>query len=218
MATRFDVERAVLASDLVPGCRHLMHVLCVRVDAETNKILAAYQPSLTELARDTGRDRRTIMRYLAALESRGWVIRARPPIHLARQFHQRTQYALRIPDYPQARDTLPPGLETPGPRPRVTRPRELGTRSPEARDTAPRRSSESSGSSQTDAVIKAICEVTGLTVSSDWAERVRAQILGNRSVRHPEAYLRQVIRNAPPDTYVPHPPPPAFRDMFRKPD
>jgi hypothetical protein len=218
VATRFDIERAVLASDLVPGCRHLMHVLCVRIDAETGKILAAYQPSLTDLARDTGHHRRTIIRYLAVLERRGWVIRTRPPVHLARRLHQRTQYTPRIPGYPQARDGTPPGLETSGPRPRDITPRELGARSPQARGTTPRRSSGSSESSQTDAVIKAICEMTGLTISSEWAERVRAQILGNRSVRHPEAYLREVIRNAPPGTYVEHIHPPDFRDIFRKPD
>lgn len=205
MATRFDIERAVLASDLVPGCRHLMHVLCVRVDAQANAILAAYQPSLTELARDTGRDRRTIMRYLTVLERRGWVIRARPAAELARRLHHRTQYAMRIPDYPQARDGTPPGLGTPRREAGGSTPPGLGTPSPEAGGTAPRRSSGSSGSSgaDLDVIIKTICEKTGVTVSEAWAARVRDQILGARDIRNPGAYLRRAIESAPADTYIP---------------
>lgn len=174
-------------------------------------ILTAYQPSLTELARDTGRDRRSIMRYLAVLERRGWVVRARPPAELARRLHQRTQYAMQIPDSPQARDTSPSGLGTGRPRASGTMPPGLGTASPQARGTAPHRSSVSSGSSaaEVDAVIKAIWEKTGQTVTAEWAERVRAQVLGARdNVRHPEAYLRRVIGDAPPDTYLPHDLPP----------
>lgn len=213
MATRFDVERAVLASDLPAGCRHLVHVLCVRVDADTNTILRAYQPSLSELARDTGRDRRTVQRYLSALERRGWVTRDRPPRALAARLHRRTQYAIHIPTgFPQARDIMSPKLGTPGPGTRDTAPPGLGTPPPEARDTVPHRSSGSSGSSagQIDAIIKAIHEKTGKTISEDWAERIRAQILGARdNVRHPEAYLRRVILAAPSETYLPTPGPAA---------
>ncbi|SRR6266700_3240518 len=206
MATRFEIERAVLASDLRPGCRHLVHVLCVRIDAETNTILAAFQPSLTDLARDTGRHRRTIQRYLDVLETRGWITRRRPPPALARRQHARTAYGIRIPESsPQARDTTP--------RARDTMPPELGTASPEARGTTPPRSSGSSTSSaaQIEMIIKTICEKTGQTITPEWAGRVREQILGARdNVRHPEAYLRRAILEAPPDTYIPHgTPPPA---------
>jgi hypothetical protein len=201
VATRFDIERAVLASTLPPGCRHLMHVLCVRIDAEAGLILPSYQPSLTDLARDTGRNRRTIMRYLDVLEYRGWVIRTRPATQLARQLHRRTQYALPFPPlYPQAANEL----GAPGSQARDTTAPGLGTPDPEARGVAAHRSSVSSGSSEElAAVTKAIADTTGVTVSSEWAERVRVQILGNRTVRHPQAYLRKVIRKAPPGTYLP---------------
>ena len=205
MATRFDIERAVLASDLPPGCRHLCHVLCVRIDAQAGRILAAYQPSLTELARDTGRDRRTIMRYLTFLERRGWVIRARPRAELARRLHQRTQYAMRIPDYPQARDTTPPELGTPRREASGSMPPGLGTGSPEAGGTMPHKSSGSSGSSgaDLDVIIKTIWGKAGITVTHEWAERVREQILGARDIRNSAAYLRRAIETAPKETYVP---------------
>ena len=204
MPTRFDIERAVLASDLPSISRHLIHVLCIRIDAETNTILAAYQPSLSDLARDIRRDRRTVMRYLNVAEQGGWIIRTRPTPDQARRLHRRTAYRIRIPDgYPQARDGMPPGLGTSSHRARDGMPPGLGAGSPEARGTAPRRSSRSSGSS-IDAIIKAICEKTGVTVTPEWAERVREQILGARDIAHPEAYLRRAIDAAPPETYIPH--------------
>lgn len=211
MATRFEIERAVLASDLPPGCRHLCHVLCVRIDAQANAILAAYQPSLTDLARDTGRDRRTIMRYLTFLERRGWVIRARPPAELARRLHQRTRYAMRIPDDPQARDAMPPELGTARRAASGAMPPELGTGPAQARDAMPRRSSGSSGSSDADLdlIIKTIWEKAAVTVTPEWAARVREQILGARDIRNPGAYLHRAITTAPRDTYIPAFTPPA---------
>jgi hypothetical protein len=216
VATRFDIERAVLASDLPPGCRHLCHVLCVRIDAQAGRILAAYQPSLTELARDTGRDRRTIMRYLTFLERRGWVTRARPKAELARRLHQRTQYAMRIPDYPQARDTMPPGLGTERREASDAMPPGLGTGSPEAGGTMPHRSSGSSGSSDADleVIIKTIWGKAGITVTHEWAERVREQILGARDIRNSAAYLKRAIETAPKETYTPTATPP--RDLCKR--
>jgi hypothetical protein len=217
MVTRFEIERAVLASTLPPGCRHLVHVLCVRIDAQAGVILAAYQPSLAELARDTGRNKRTIQRYLNVLEHQGWITRQRPLPELARRLHARTRYAVRIPDDAlQARGGTPPGLGTVRRAARGGTPPELGTGSPEARGTAPHRSSGSSGSSagQIEMIIKTICEKTGITITPEWAGRIREQILGARdNVRHPEAYLRRAILEAPPDTYIPHdsPTPPCER-------
>jgi len=172
-------------------------------------ILAAFQPSLTDLARDSGRDRRTVMRYLSRLERDGWVIRKRPPIALARKEHLRTQYAIGIP---QARDTTPPGLEAAEPGPRGLMPRELGTPGPEAGGTTPRRSSVSSRSSEEDlnAIIEIIRERDGIAVGPEWAARVLEQITGARGIRNPAAYARRVIKGAPPGTYAPHQGPPPF--------
>lgn len=205
MATRFEIERAVLVSGLDAGCRHLVHVLCIRIDAETNTILDAYQPSLTDLAKDTARHRRTIQRYLNLLERAGWITRKRPLPHLARREHARTAYQIHMP---AARDTLPPGARDITPWPGDTTPPGLGTGSAEARGTAPPRSSGSSGSSD-EVVAKAIWAKTGVTVSAEWAARVREQILGARdNVRHPAAYIRRVIADAPAHTYLPPRPTP----------
>jgi len=60
-------------------------------------------------------------------------------------------------------------------------------------------------------IIKAIWEKAAVTVTADWAARVREQILGARDIRNPGAYLRRTITTAPRDTYVPAPTPPAAR-------
>lgn len=200
----------MLTSDLRPGCRHLVHVLCVRIDAKAGVILPAYAPSLTDLARDTGRNRRTIMRYLNTLERSGWVTRTRPPVNLARQQKRRTAYRIQIPpDYPQARDS------TSQTRPGASggMPQRLGAGPKEARGGMPHRSSGSSTSSgaEIEAIIKAIYERAGITVTPEWAGRVLEQILGARdNIRRPEQYLRRVITAAPPGTYVPTQTPPRF--------
>ena len=207
----------MLQSDLPPSCRHLMHVLCIRIDAKASVILSRHQPSLTDLARDTGRNRRTIIRHLAVLDRRGWIIRARPKIADARTKHARTHYTLLIP----ARDTTSPrGLITAsselaavGPLPGGSKPSGLVTQEPEARGTTPRRSSGSSQSSgpEIEAVIEAIREKAGITVSAEWAARVAEQVLGARdNIRDPARYARRVILAAPPSTYVPTPTPPKF--------
>jgi hypothetical protein len=209
VATRFEIERAVLLSDLAPGCRHLAHVLCIRIDAAAGVILPAYQPSLSDLARDSGRDRRTIMRYLNVLEREGWVKRRRPPAALARKEHRRTHYAIGIP---QARDSMPPELGALSPAARDSMPPELGTLPSEARDTVPHRSSGHHISSDADllAIIEAIKERDGATVDRDWAQRVFDQITGARDIRRPGAYARRVIAGAPPGTYRPQASPPKY--------
>ena len=57
-------------------------------------------------------------------------------------------------------------------------------------------------------IIKTIWEKAGITVTHEWAARVREQILGARDIRNSAAYLRRAIDTAPRDTYVPTPAPP----------
>lgn len=204
----------MLRSTLPAGWRHLCHVLCTYIDQDAGVILPKWQPSLTQLARDTGYHRRTIMRYLNGLEDHAWVFRKRPAPADARAKHARTQYAVAIGRNPQARDSVPPELETDVPRPGGTAPSELGTPSPASRGTAPHQSSRSSRSSsddELDAVIDAIRARAGVTVTGEWAARVAEQILGARDrVRDPVAVLRAAIGRAPRDTYTPTPQPPKF--------
>lgn len=159
MPTRFEIERALKLSRLPPTSRHVMHVLCTRMDAETNLILPRYQPSLTNLARETGYDRRTITRHLTRLEAAGWLIRVRPTLDDARTKHKRTAYTPLIPEgsYPQARAFA--GA-------RGTASPDLGAQRPKARGTQPQRfSSESSlsgGVTPTPATYQSLCGRCGL--------------------------------------------------------
>lgn len=192
-----------------------MHVLCTKVDQDAGVILPDYQPSLNRLASDTGLHRRTIMRYLKGLDAWGWVTRQRPDVKAQRTEHARTNYAIHIGrNPPQARDTQAPGLGTAaalglgaGAAP------ELGAAHREARGSSPHESSKSTKSTEDEigAIIRAIKERSGATVSAEWARRVRDQILGARdNIRDPAAYCRRVILAAPPDTYRPTPIPPRF--------
>lgn len=76
----------------------------------------------------------------------------------------------------------------------------------------PHRSSGSSESSSADldVIIKTIREKTGTTVTPEWADRVRGQVLGARDIRNSAAYLRRAIETAPRDTYIPARTPPKF--------
>jgi len=216
MTSRLEIERAVLRSTLPPGWRHVMHVLATYVDQDAGGILPQFQPSLTQLARDTGLHRRTIMRHLTGLERLAWVTRQRPDPADARRKHARTHYAIHIgrsPQFPQAGDSMSPDLGTHDRLSRDdTRP-ELGTPRREARDPRPHQSSRSSRSTggEIEAIIRAIRIRSGRTASRDWAERIRDQILGARdNIHDPIAYLTRVITTAPPDTYAPTPQPPRF--------
>lgn len=108
---RFELERAVLAAELPGPSVGLMLALCTRIYRDEGIIPQHEQPSLSQLAADTGWDRSTVIRHLAQLERAGWLIRTRPPAWLARQLHVTTSYAMRIPDgYPQASGSTRPGL------------------------------------------------------------------------------------------------------------
>lgn len=95
--SRWDFERAVLASDLPAPRRLILLALAVRADAETCRIPDEYSPSHARIATDTGLSRRTIVDHLAALETGGWVRIARPSPAQQRAEHKPNQYRLRIP-------------------------------------------------------------------------------------------------------------------------
>lgn len=62
------------------------------------------------------------------------------------------------------------------------------------------------------AVVAALKAATGRTVDEAWAARVQRQLLANREVQNPVAYVTAAIREDP-DRYVPTPSPPNFADL-----
>lgn len=110
MSTRWEAERALLASDV--GCtpKLVMLVLLTYADAKSAVVPAEHTPSLSDLARGSGLARSSVARELVRLEKDGWVIRKRPPVHLARTRHARTRYRITIPASPtQGLDLVPQG-------------------------------------------------------------------------------------------------------------
>lgn len=92
--TRWQVERAVLRSDLPPLARHLMLTLLTYTDSGGVQVSQRYGPSLTALAGATGLGRSTVARELNRLEEGGWMLRARPEVEDARANGARTGYTL----------------------------------------------------------------------------------------------------------------------------
>lgn len=97
MTTRWEVERAVFASDLPPQERLTALTLLAMTDQHNAVIPAEYTPSLTRIQSMTGQSPATVKRVLNALEAAGWVVRNRPDVAKARADKDRTRYALKIP-------------------------------------------------------------------------------------------------------------------------
>ena len=97
MTTRWEVERAVLTSDLPPQERLLVLALLAMTDQHNAVIPAQYTPSLTRIQSMTGQSSATVKRALNALEKAGWVVRKRPDMAKARADKERTRYALKAP-------------------------------------------------------------------------------------------------------------------------
>jgi DNA-binding MarR family transcriptional regulator len=94
--TRWEIERAVLSSELPWPARYLALVLLTRADAKTAAIPATYSPSLSTLLAETGMSHAALLKYLDLLESEGWLTRRRPSMDDARAKKSRTRYALRL--------------------------------------------------------------------------------------------------------------------------
>lgn len=97
MPTKFEVTKAVRASDLPAPARLVMFVLADVAETGTAEIPEQFTPSLSVLGRETGLNESTVKRHLKALESDGWVERRRPTAEAARLRGERTRYRLNIP-------------------------------------------------------------------------------------------------------------------------
>lgn len=109
---------AIRSSDLPPSARLVALAIVGQADNATGKLVR----SLSGLAGDTGLDRRTVMRQLAALEAGGWLLRDSPRDHAALGARKMTTYTTVIPN----------GFPTRG-----TTPLALGAQSAESRGTVP---------------------------------------------------------------------------------
>jgi DNA-binding transcriptional regulator YhcF (GntR family) len=97
VTTRWEVERAVLTSDLAPQLRLVALTLLAMTDQDNAIIPAQYTPSLSRIQAMTGQSAATVKRALNELETGGWVIRRRPDPAKARADKERTRYALKVP-------------------------------------------------------------------------------------------------------------------------
>ncbi|GLZ10265.1 hypothetical protein Acsp04_05000 [Actinomadura sp. NBRC 104425] len=202
MTSRWDVERAVLASDLPPMSRLLLLVLLVHADARTLDT-GKYSPSLTGLARATGLGRSTVARELNRLEAEGWVIRARPDVDDARSKRARTTYRITnptaglVPERDQASPTAGPDQSQSG-----------TSASPTAGHRSDLFSDQDQISSQViDKIISVLKETRGRTIDRNHAAAVARQIGPGRT--NTLAYVEKVIRDRP-DDFLPTPQPPRF--------
>lgn len=221
LPNRYDVERAVEASDLAPIGRHILLVLCGRMMQGSTLIPREHSPSLNRLAAGTGWDRRTIMRHLTELENAGWLIRHRPDPVKARTEHARTSYTVLMPGpgtaSTRARDTGTRGLGASPAQARDTVTRGLGTGDLGARGGAPRNqilSDQRTDQSEdlVDLVIKQMHARTGVTVTREWAETTRDLLIARPGVVNPRAYIIRTITTDPhPERWLPTPAPPSLQ-------
>lgn len=91
MATRWEVEKAVLWSDMDPSPRLIVLALLTKSDNATAVVPKEHSPSLTTLTGMTGLARSALAEWLNALEDAGWVKRLRPP---AGRLTEQTTYVL----------------------------------------------------------------------------------------------------------------------------
>lgn len=96
--SKFDVERAVIGSDLPLTAKALMFVILAWCQAQgPATIPEGHARSLNEIALAVSADRSTVTRYLNLLERDGWLYRKRPSRSEARS-GARTRYCLDVPD------------------------------------------------------------------------------------------------------------------------
>jgi len=97
MVTRWQVTKAVRASDLPSASRLIMLTLADVAEVGTAEIPAQFTPSISVLARETGLAKSTTKEHLSGLELSGWIKRSRPD-QKSQWYGARTRYQLTIPE------------------------------------------------------------------------------------------------------------------------
>jgi DNA-binding transcriptional ArsR family regulator len=98
MATRWEITKAVRASDLPAPSRLIMLVLADVAEVGTAEIPQQFTPSVSVLAAETGLSKRTVQAHLSALEEAGWIARMRPATAEAMWRGDRVRYRLTVPN------------------------------------------------------------------------------------------------------------------------
>jgi hypothetical protein len=98
VATKWEINRAVRASNLPAPSRLIMLTLSDIAEAANAEIPERRTPSLSVLAQETGLSRRSVASHLTLLEQGGWISRLRPDVAAARARGERTCYRLTIPE------------------------------------------------------------------------------------------------------------------------
>jgi hypothetical protein len=203
VSTRWEVERALFASDLSAQQRLLVLTLLSMADSKTAVVPAEHTPSLSRLAGMTKLAKSTVAKELNTLEASGWVDRLRPSIEAARSKKERTRYRLTVPP------TSPPhGLELvrttdqtnpptgPSHGPELVRGADQSWSVPRTRaspwhghklDLEPSSSSSSNGTT----VLTRISEA--LSVEEEEADRIFKRILAERRPGAPSRYVDHLI-------------------------
>jgi hypothetical protein len=92
---KWQVNKAVRASNLPSAARLVMLVLSDMAEVKGGYIPAKHSPSLADLAHQTGLGESTVKAQLTVLEELGWVRRTRPS-GAERARHQQTYYQLAV--------------------------------------------------------------------------------------------------------------------------
>lgn len=220
---RYDVERAVEASDLPTCSRDILFALARRMDQGSILIPGRFNPSLYRMSEVSGWSKRHIQRHLNKLEKAQLIARRR-------RKGTRTQYAINYPALlgtrrpekaPETGDTESPPIGTAGPDSGDTGSRQLGTRGRRTGDTtAPGQISQYSPAPDPDpeiTMIRRLVEArTGKQISAEWAGATRDTILAAAdapAMPGPprSAYIRKVIiREKQPGRWLPTPTPPQY--------
>lgn len=96
MTSKWNVNRAVRASDLPPTARLIMLTLSDRARSEDSVISDEHTPSQGEIAADTGLSERTVRDTVKWLEREGWLDLDRPSLaEMVR--HKKIRYRLAVP-------------------------------------------------------------------------------------------------------------------------
>jgi len=112
---RWQITKAVRASDLPAPAKLVMLVLADVAEVGTAEIPEKFTPSLRVLARETGLGEATVKRHLKALVDAGWIERTVPD-GKAQGRMERTRYRLLLPGLSTDRGSERTGVQSEPPR------------------------------------------------------------------------------------------------------